>query len=67
VKRRLEAAIEEKVAGKEVTLSPPQPPSAQIVDLMEALKQSLGAGGDASESKADHEGEGDEAPKKQLG
>jgi DNA end-binding protein Ku len=37
---RILAAIEEKVAGKEVTVAPEQP-HAQIIDLFEALKRSL--------------------------
>ena len=37
---RVQAAAEQKVAGQEVTLAPEQP-QAQIIDLFEALKQSL--------------------------
>jgi DNA end-binding protein Ku len=37
---RVLAAVEEKVAGKEVTATP-QAPQAQIIDLFEALKRSL--------------------------
>lgn len=45
--------IEQKVAGEEITTAPEQP-RAQIIDLFEALKQSLDDGdGDAGESKAD--------------
>jgi DNA end-binding protein Ku len=36
------AAIEQKIAGQEMTLAPPEAPKAQIIDLMEALKASLG-------------------------
>jgi DNA end-binding protein Ku len=35
--------IERKVAGQEVIAAAPQPPRAQIIDLMEALKASLAA------------------------
>jgi DNA end-binding protein Ku len=35
--------IEQKVAGQEIVVSPAQPPKAQIIDLMEALKASLAA------------------------
>jgi DNA end-binding protein Ku len=38
--RRVLDAVEEKVAGKEVTVAPEQP-HAQIIDLFEALKRSL--------------------------
>lgn len=38
---RVQKAAEEKVAGQQVTLAPEQP-AAQIVDLFEALKRSLG-------------------------
>jgi DNA end-binding protein Ku len=43
VKKRIQADIEKKVQGKEIEVSvtPEQP--AQIIDLMEALKASLGA------------------------
>jgi DNA end-binding protein Ku len=36
-------AIDQKVAGQEVTMAPAESPRAQIVDLMEALKASLAA------------------------
>ncbi|MEZ5176170.1 MAG: Ku protein [Acidimicrobiia bacterium] len=36
------AAIEQKVAGHEMTIAPPEEHKAQVVDLMEALKASLG-------------------------
>ena len=39
---RVQRAAEEKVAGQQVTLAPEQP-AAQIVDLFEALKRSLGS------------------------
>ncbi len=38
---RVLAAVEQKVAGQEVTVAPAQP-AAQIIDLFEALKASLG-------------------------
>ena len=37
------ALIEQKVAGQEIVAAPAQPPRAQIIDLMEALKASLAA------------------------
>lgn len=41
VRLRLQSAIEQKVEGKEVTFEE-EAPKAQIIDLMEALKASLG-------------------------
>lgn len=49
------AAIEQKVAGKEVTLAVPEEQKAQVIDLMAALKASLGEpegeAGEAGERK----------------
>ncbi len=45
VKNRIEAAVEKKVKGQEISISPSAPEgkgSAQVIDLMEALKASLG-------------------------
>lgn len=39
---RVKAAVEQKVAGEEVTVTE-EAPKAQIIDLLEALKRSLGA------------------------
>ena len=41
VKQRIEEAIERKVAGQEIQVAAPEP-QAQVIDLMEALKKSLG-------------------------
>lgn len=41
VGRRILAAIEEKVSGKEITVPPAQEPETQVIDLMEALKKSI--------------------------
>jgi DNA end-binding protein Ku len=46
VKKRMEAMIQEKVDGREISVAPSESPQAQIVDLMAALKASLGADGD---------------------
>jgi DNA end-binding protein Ku len=43
VKKRVEEAIERKVAGQEIHAAAPEP-QAQVIDLMEALKASIGAG-----------------------
>ncbi|NJK90240.1 MAG: Ku protein [Myxococcales bacterium] len=42
VKDRIQAAIEQKREGKEIAIAPEEQPKAQIIDLMEALKASLG-------------------------
>ncbi|HEY2944846.1 MAG TPA: Ku protein [Vicinamibacteria bacterium] len=42
VRKRYNAAIQEKVQGREITAAAPEEPKAQIIDLMEALKASLG-------------------------
>jgi len=42
VRKRYNAAIQEKVQGREITAMAPEEPKAQIIDLMEALKASLG-------------------------
>jgi DNA end-binding protein Ku len=42
VKGEMMAAIQQKVEGQEMTLAPREEPKAQIIDLMEALKASLG-------------------------
>ena len=43
VRKRYNAAIQEKVQGREITTAAPEEPKAQIIDLMEALKASLGS------------------------
>jgi DNA end-binding protein Ku len=49
VRKRIQAQIQRKVEGQEVSISAPEEPKAQIIDLMEALKASLAKKG---ESKA---------------
>ncbi len=47
VQQRIAAAVEEKIAGKEISVSPSAPAGkegAQVIDLMEALRSSLGKG-----------------------
>jgi DNA end-binding protein Ku len=56
VKRRYLAAIQRKVEGQEITTVAHAEPRAQVIDLMEALKQSLsgkGKAGAEGESVAD--------------
>jgi DNA end-binding protein Ku len=43
VKKRIQADIQKKVDGKEIEVSEPSEAPAQVIDLMEALKASLGA------------------------
>jgi DNA end-binding protein Ku len=47
VKRRVEEAIERKVAGQDIQAASPAP-QAQVIDLMEALKASIGKGARAA-------------------
>ncbi|MGD8331590.1 MAG: Ku protein [Acidobacteriota bacterium] len=42
VKTEMMAAIQQKIEGQEMTIATPEEPKAQIIDLMEALKASLG-------------------------
>ncbi len=42
VKGEMMAAIQQKIDGQEMTIASPEEPKAQIIDLMEALKASLG-------------------------
>ncbi|MEM6531379.1 MAG: Ku protein [Myxococcota bacterium] len=51
VKARLEEMIQNKVDGKEITAPAQEEPQAQIVDLMQALKASIGASDDAATEK----------------
>ena len=45
VKTRVMADIQRKVEGQEIEAAPPEDKPAQVIDLMEALKASLGGGG----------------------
>jgi len=49
-RKRILAAVEQKVAGQELQFAP-EAPRAQIIDLFEALKQSLSAGGGSEAGK----------------
>ena len=42
VKKRMEAVIQQKIDGEAITVSSSEAPKAQIIDLMDALKASLG-------------------------
>ena len=54
VRKRYNAAIQEKVQGREITATAPEEPKAQIIDLMEALKASLGNRAPRPEKEAEH-------------
>jgi len=41
VRKRIQEAIQRKVEGSEIAVSPVEAPGAQVIDLMEALKASL--------------------------
>jgi DNA end-binding protein Ku len=56
VRDRMQALIDQKVEGQEITAPPEAAPQAQVIDLMEALKQSLGMGGAKGTRKADGDG-----------
>jgi DNA end-binding protein Ku len=51
VRKRVMEQIERKIQGQEITAAPEDEPQTQIIDLMEALKQSL-AKGDAKKEAA---------------
>ncbi len=53
--------VESKVEGREVTSLAPQAQRAQVIDLMDALKQSLGKRGSGAESSAAGAGGGAKA------
>jgi DNA end-binding protein Ku len=52
VKERVMGLIQKKVEGQEITMAPSETPQAQIIDLMEALKASLGVVGEAAAAGA---------------
>jgi len=68
VKERIEAAIQRKVEGQEVTAEPAEEPQAKIIDLMEALKASLASaeGAPAGEAKAAARKPAKRAPRKKA-
>jgi DNA end-binding protein Ku len=44
VRERVKEAIDQKVAGQEITAEPEAAPQTKVIDLMEALKQSIAKG-----------------------
>src|SRR5581483_7488929 len=51
VRKRVLEQIERKVQGEQITEEPAEAPKTQVIDLMEALKQSLKKGGESAERK----------------
>ncbi len=51
VRARIRAAIQQKIAGKKITAVFEEAPKAQIIDLMEALKASVGGSGKRKPAK----------------
>lgn len=67
VKARIQAAIEQKMEGKEIAVAPEEQPKAQIIDLMDALKQSLGGDeGEAASKKTKSKSKSKSATKKKT-
>jgi DNA end-binding protein Ku len=67
VREKTRALIDQKIEGQEITAAPQEAPKAQIIDLMEALKASLGEGeGKRKGPKRSERSEeaAEEAPKK---
>jgi DNA end-binding protein Ku len=63
VKTRMLELIEKKVEGQEITAQPEAAPQAQVIDLMEALKKSLGmAEGEKPKAKKAAAHAAEEAP-----
>jgi len=52
VRSRMMEMIEQKVEGQEISVPPEEAPEARIVDLMEALKASVGAEGGTGRARA---------------
>ena len=51
MRERMLEMIQRKIEGEEITTAPEQEPTTQIIDLMEALKASLGSEGEEGERK----------------
>ena len=64
VKGRMLELIEKKVEGQEITAQPEAAPQAQVIDLMEALKKSLGMGDGAAAKPKAKKAAGDESERK---
>ncbi|HVP61924.1 MAG TPA: Ku protein [Myxococcaceae bacterium] len=57
-RKKLQAVIDQKIAGEPVSIAPAEPPRTQVIDLMEALKASLAKrGAPSAEAPAGGEAE----------
>ena len=61
-RERVQAVVQKKIAGEEVTAAEPEKPKAQVIDLMEALKASLSRTAARAESVAEPEAAGKRRP-----
>ncbi len=55
VKERVQELVDRKIEGEQITVAPQERPETKIIDLMEALKASLGAGEAAGEAQEEQE------------
>lgn len=51
-RHRVLELVEQKAEGKQITVTAPQPPRAQVIDLMSALKESLGKATEKEKKRA---------------
>ncbi len=66
VRKRIHDAIQKKVDGEELTLAPAESPGGQIIDLMEALKASLGKAAATGGAEGAEAGEAERKPAKRA-
>ena len=64
VRARIEAAVQKKVDGQEITMSDAPEGGAQVIDLMEALRASLGEEGARSAQPGQPRAETRKPPKR---
>ena len=67
VRDRVLEMIQAKVEGEDITVSAEEAPETQIIDLMEALKQSLGESGEGAGKKPKKSSSKSKASKKKAG
>jgi DNA end-binding protein Ku len=66
-RKRLQEIIQQKIKGEPVTISTPEAPSPQVIDLMEALKASLAKRGGVPPSKETPDVVGRKPPQRAAG
>lgn len=66
VRSRMMEKIQQKIEGQEITLPPEEAPEAKIVDLMEALKASVGTNGAGAKGAAAKKAAAKKAPAKKA-